>query len=100
MVSRGCRISLRGKVNDSLISGLAIVDSVLPIGRGQRQLILGDRYTGKTCLFLCILLLSNRYNNIGTIEGYGTKRLFTFYVGINQNLSKLSAMIDLVLVVD
>jgi len=35
--------------------GLRIVDSILPVGRGQRQLILGDRYTGKTSLKYCIL---------------------------------------------
>ena len=37
-------------INDSLITGLRIVDSILPVGRGQRQLILGDRYTGKTSI--------------------------------------------------
>ena len=41
---------LISKVNDSLITGLRIVDSILPVGRGQRQLILGDRYTGKTSI--------------------------------------------------
>ena len=43
LLQRGIRIALRSKVNDSLITGLRIVDSLLPIGRGQRQLILGDR---------------------------------------------------------
>ena len=45
---RGIRIALRAKVNDSSITGLRVVDSILPVGRGQRQLISGDRYTGKT----------------------------------------------------
>ena len=49
---RGIRIALRGKVNDSLVIGLRIVDSILPVGRGQRQLISGDRYTGKTTCFV------------------------------------------------
>ena len=44
LLKRGVRIALRSKVNDSLISGLRIVDSILPVGRGQRQLLLGDRY--------------------------------------------------------
>ena len=48
LLKRGVRIALRAKVNDSLITGLTVVDSILPVGRGQRQLILGDRYTGKT----------------------------------------------------
>ena len=41
-----------------LICGLRVVDSILPVGRGQRQLILGDRYTGKTSIFLCFLILA------------------------------------------
>ena len=56
VLKRGARIALRAKVNDSLITGIRMVDSMLPIGRGQRQLILGDRYTGKTSIFICILL--------------------------------------------
>ena len=39
LLRRGVRIALRSKVNDSLISGLRLVDSILPVGRGQRQLI-------------------------------------------------------------
>ena len=39
VLKRGCRIALRAKVNDSLITGLRVVDSILPVGRGQRQLI-------------------------------------------------------------
>ena len=39
LLKRGVRIALRSKVNDSLITGLRIVDSILPVGRGQRQLI-------------------------------------------------------------
>ena len=62
LLKRGCRIALRAKVNDSLICGLRVVDSILPVGRGQRQLILGDRYTGKTSIFLCFLISSHRFN--------------------------------------
>ena len=36
-LKRGCRIDLRAKVNDSLITGLRVVDCILPVGRGQRQ---------------------------------------------------------------
>jgi F0F1-type ATP synthase alpha subunit len=42
VLQRGQRIALRSKVNDNLILGLRIVDSLFPIGRGQRQLILGS----------------------------------------------------------
>merc|ERR1711933_147 len=87
LLKRGVRISLRSKVNDSLITGLRIVDSILPVGRGQRQLILGDRYTGKTSIYLSLLLHCNYLSLLGSIEGLGTKRIFGIYIGINQNLS-------------
>jgi len=48
----GCRVPLRGRVNESLFTGLRVVDTILPIGRGQRQLIIGGRFTGKTSIYL------------------------------------------------
>ena len=81
-------------MNDSLITGLRVVDSILPVGRGQRQLILGDRYTGKTSIFLSVLITSNTFNLLASIDGFGTKRLFGLYIGMNQNLSKLSKLIS------
>jgi F0F1-type ATP synthase alpha subunit len=98
LLKRGCRIALRAKVNDSLISGLTVVDSILPVGRGQRQLILGDRYTGKTSIFLSFLITSNRFNYLGSMDGFGTKRLFAVYIGMNQNLSKLSQLMDYLMI--
>jgi F0F1-type ATP synthase alpha subunit len=80
-------------VNDSLITGLRLVDSILPMGKGQRQLILGDRYTGKTSIFLSVLVISNTFNLLAAIDGFGTKRLFGLYIGLNQNLSKLTQLI-------
>ena len=79
LLKRGVRIALRAKVNDSLITGLRVIDSILCVGRGQRQLILGDRYTGKTSIFLSLLLVINSCSNIGCIDGFGTKRLFGVY---------------------
>ena len=93
-LKRGIRIALRAKVNDSSIIGLRVVDSILPVGRGQRQLILGDRYTGKTSSFLSTSLQSSAMNISGSIDGFGTKRLFGLYVGSNQNLSKLSWIVS------
>jgi len=94
LLKRGTRIALRAKVNDSLITGLRVVDSLLPVGRGQRQLILGDRYTGKTSLFLSSLLHSNIVNIMYTIDGFGSKRLFGLYIGLSQSLNKLSKLIS------
>jgi len=74
------------------MSGLLIVDLCLPIGRGQRQLIIGDRFTGKTSLYLAILLCSVTFSSLLSIDGFGAKRLFGIFVGIGLSLSKLSAM--------
>ena len=92
LLKRGVRIALRSKINDCLISGLRLIDSILAIGRGQRQLILGDRYTGKTSIYLSLILKLNILNVIGSIDGLGTRRIFGIYIGINQNLSKLSKL--------
>lgn len=90
---KGHRIGLRGKVNDTLVTGIGFVDSVIPVGRGQRQLILGDRGTGKTTIFVTSVLVSGVSGIVTAMDGLGSKRLFMLYVGINQNLSKISALI-------
>ena len=81
-------------MNDSSITGLRVVDSILPVGRGQRQLILGDRYTGKTSLFITTSLQSSAMNISGSIDGFGTQRLFGLHFGSNQNPSKSSQLIE------
>ncbi len=95
-LKRGVRISLRSKVNDSSITGSRIVDSILPVGRGQRQLIIGDRYTGKTSIYLSLLLHCNYLSLSGATEGLGTKRIFGIHIGINQNPSKSSKSISFI----
>ncbi len=74
---------------------MRIIDGIFGIGRGQRQLILGDRYTGKTAIYLNLLLKCNILNILGSIDGLGTRRIYGLYIGINQNLSKLSKLIYL-----
>ena len=86
---RGPRIAVRGRVNEALLTGLRIVDVTLPIGRGQRELILGDRGTGKTSIVIAIVAYNSRINYLTTVDGFGSKRLFGFYIGLNQNLTKI-----------
>jgi F0F1-type ATP synthase alpha subunit len=85
----GCRVPLRGRVNESLMTGLRVVDTILPIGRGQRQLIIGDRFTGKTSIYINSIINQNRNNFIKSVEGFGSKRLFGIYIACNQNLSRI-----------
>ena len=76
-----------------------MIDCILPIGRGQRQLILGDRSLGKTSIYIMIIISSSLFNYIGCIDGFGSKRLFCIYIAINQNLSKISKFINYLLFV-
>jgi F0F1-type ATP synthase alpha subunit len=85
----GLRVPLRGRVNEPILSGLRVVDTILPIGRGQRQLVIGDRFSGKTSIYLNSMINQNRTNFIKSVDGFGSKRLFGVYCAINQNLSRI-----------
>lgn len=72
----------RESVTEPLLTGYKIVDSMLPIGRGQRELIVGDRQTGKTTIAIDTIL-SQQYFNVYDIEVY------CVYVGIGQKKSSI-----------
>jgi F-type H+-transporting ATPase subunit alpha len=72
----------RHPVNRPMETGLMIIDAIVPIGRGQRELILGDRQTGKTSVA------------IDTILNQRGKNVFCFYVAIGQKASSLAHIID------
>jgi len=93
LLIRGSRIALRNKVNESCLFGITIIDSILPVGQGQRQLILGDRYTGKTSIFIFVLLYLGIFNKNLSIDGFSINRLIGIYIGISQNLSKIKTII-------
>jgi F-type H+-transporting ATPase subunit alpha len=76
----------REPVTTPLHTGIKIIDTLIPIGRGQRELILGDRQTGKTSLALDIIL--NQKNDI-----YRTP--ICIYVAIGQKLSKTKRLYEL-----
>jgi len=73
----------RKSVSEPLLTGYKIVDSMLPIGRGQRELIVGDRQTGKTTIAIDTILNQKFYNQ-EDIE------VFCVYVGIGQKKKVLS----------
>jgi F-type H+-transporting ATPase subunit alpha len=73
----------RQPVNEPLETGLKAVDSMIPIGRGQRELIIGDRSTGKTAVALDAIL-----NQKG-------KGVYCFYVAIGQKLSNVRNIVDI-----
>jgi len=79
----------RKSVNQPVQTGLKSVDAMVPIGRGQRELIIGDRQTGKTAVALDTMLNQKRWNN-GNDE---TKKLYCIYVAIGQKRSTVAQLV-------
>ncbi len=70
----------RQPVKEPLLTGIKAIDSMIPIGRGQRELIIGDRQTGKTALV------------IDTILNQKGKEVYCIYVAIGQKMSNIVAV--------
>ena len=79
----------RDYVHQPLQTGLKSVDSMVPIGRGQRELIIGDRQTGKTAVALDGILNQGRWNS-GSDE---TKKLYCVYVAVGQKRSTVAQLV-------
>jgi F-type H+-transporting ATPase subunit alpha len=81
---KGPSIITRFKVNENLLTGIKIIDGLVPVGRGQRELIIGDRQTGKTSIILDTIL-----NQKFEAELSG-RPVFCIYVNIGQRASHVS----------
>ncbi|KAK9425131.1 putative ATP synthase subunit alpha [Seiridium unicorne] len=79
----------RQSVNQPVQTGLKSVDAMVPIGRGQRELIIGDRQTGKTAVALDAILNQKRWNS-GNDE---TKKLYCIYVAVGQKRSTVAQLV-------
>src|ERR1700704_1064702 len=79
----------RRSVHEPVQTGLKAIDSLVPIGRGQRELIIGDRQTGKTALAIDTIL-NQRQVNAGTDE---SKKLYCVYVAIGQKRSTVAQIV-------
>ena len=81
----------RKSVHEPMATGLKSVDSLIPIGRGQRELIIGDRQTGKTAVAVDAMLNQKSYNDAaGTDE---SKKLYCVYVAIGQKRSTVAQLV-------
>jgi len=80
----------RRSVNQPVQTGLKSVDAMVPIGRGQRELIIGDRQTGKTAVALDAILNQKRWNN-GKDE---TQKLYCIYVAVGQKRSTVAQLVQ------
>merc|ERR1712179_427630 len=79
----------RESVRESMQTGLKAIDSLVPIGRGQRELIIGDRQTGKTAVAVDTIINQRRFNE----EGDEKKKLYCIYVAIGQKRSTITKLI-------
>ena len=81
-------VMMRKSVHESLQTGLKAIDSMIPIGRGQRQLIIGDRQTGKTAIALDTII--NQRDN--WLSGDVNKQVRCIYVAIGQKGSTIASV--------
>ena len=79
----------RQSVHEPMATGLKAVDALIPIGRGQRELIIGDRQTGKTAIALDTILNQKAINQ-GTDE---SAKLYCVYVAIGQKRSTVAQFV-------
>ena len=79
----------RKSVHEPVQTGLKIVDSLVPIGRGQRELIIGDRQTGKTALAIDTILNQRQVNASGDEKA----KLYCIYVAIGQKRSTVARVV-------
>lgn len=79
----------RRSVNQPVQTGLKSIDAMVPIGRGQRELIIGDRQTGKTAVALDAILNQKRWNN----SNDETKKLYCVYVAVGQKRSTVAQLV-------
>ena len=82
-------IIARKSVHEPMSTGIKAIDTLIPIGRGQRELIIGDRQTGKTAIAVDAIL-NQKAINAGTDE---SKKLYCIYVCIGQKRSTVAQVV-------
>jgi len=80
----------RKSVSQPLFTGIMAIDSMIPIGRGQRELIIGDRGTGKTTIAIDTIINQAKINKVGLASGDKSFRpVYSIYVAIGQKNSNI-----------
>jgi len=84
----------RKSVSQPLQTGIMSVDAMIPIGRGQRELIIGDRSTGKTTIGVDTMINQARMNKVGRASGDKDFRpVYNIYVAVGQKQSNIARVI-------
>ncbi|GGF72628.1 ATP synthase subunit alpha [Terasakiella brassicae] len=80
----------RKSVHEPVQTGLKAVDSLIPVGRGQRELVIGDRQTGKTAIILDTILNQKNVNDNAKDE---SEKLYCVYVAVGQKRSTVAQLV-------
>ncbi len=83
-------IITRESVRQPMQTGIKSIDSMVPIGRGQRELIIGDRQTGKTAVALDTIINQQKWNE----SGDETNKLYCVYVAVGQKRSTVAQFVQ------
>jgi F-type H+-transporting ATPase subunit alpha len=87
-------IIVRKSVSEPVLTGIMAIDSMIPIGRGQRELIIGDRGTGKTTIAIDTIINQARINRLGLAsKDPGFRPLYSIYVAVGQKNSNIARTI-------
>src|SRR5713101_594346 len=85
----------RKSVSQPVQTGIMAIDAMIPIGRGQRELIIGDRSTGKTTIGIDTIISNARLNNAAQAAGDKEYRpLYSIYVGVGQKQSNIARVVN------
>jgi len=80
----------RKSVHEPMMTGLKAIDAMIPVGRGQRELIIGDRQTGKTAICIDTILNQKQTNDAAKDD---SEKLFCVYVAIGQKRSTVAQVV-------
>jgi F-type H+-transporting ATPase subunit alpha len=82
----------RFPVKEPLQTGIKAIDGMIPIGRGQRELIIGDRQTGKTAVAIDAII-NQKYTHTAEAKARGVKPVYCIYVAIGQKGSTVASVV-------
>ncbi len=79
----------RKSVHEPMSTGIKAIDALIPVGRGQRELVIGDRQTGKTAILIDTIINQKRFNQ-GSDE---KQKLYCIYVAVGQKRSTVAQLV-------
>ncbi len=86
-------VIFRQPVKEPLQTGIKAIDALIPIGRGQRELIIGDRQTGKTTIALDTII-NQKYTHTEEAKALGVNPVFCIYVAVGQKGSTVANVVS------